>query len=104
MRLLSGLIIGVLLQVTLIGQASAQCADPRGNSYCTNGGQVTFTPPAQPSQEQPPQQPQPQQQQPQPAQQQSPAVQPNAPASSDASLTLDPQAAAAGDSVSITGQ
>jgi len=26
--------------------ASAQCADPRGNSYCTNGGQVTFATPA----------------------------------------------------------
>ena len=26
--------------------ASAQCADPRGNSYCQNNGQVTFTTPA----------------------------------------------------------
>src|SRR5215470_15507463 len=25
--------------------AAAQCADPRGNAYCGNGGQVTFNPP-----------------------------------------------------------
>jgi len=46
---------GVLLALPLgpLAQvASAQCADPRGNSYCTNGGQVTFSSP--PSQPQPP--------------------------------------------------
>src|ERR1700687_1840178 len=42
-------------QVVMAPIGSAQCADPRGNSYCTNNGQVTFGTPA--SQSQTPSQP-----------------------------------------------
>jgi hypothetical protein len=101
--------------------ASAQCADPRGNSYCQNNGQVTFTTPS--SQSQTPSQPcadprgnaycqsNPSAQNtvaPPPGgtanQGNSPAAQPNAPASSNASISLDPPVAPAGTTVTITGQ
>jgi hypothetical protein len=100
-RLLVGAL--VVLQAAMVAPvASAQCADPRGNSYCQNGGQVTFSaPPAQSSL--PPTQPQPT-----PAdaagQATSPAVQSNAPAAAAASISLDPPTAPAGATVIVSGQ
>ena len=49
-----GLSLVAALQLA-VPVAGAQCADPRGNSYCSNGGQVTFTTP--PSQSAAPSQP-----------------------------------------------
>lgn len=92
--------------------ASAQCADPRGNSYCQNGGQVTFNPPPG-QQSQPPAQPSGQVVAPAPVQPQpgtagnpgnSPAVQPNAPAAANASINIDPPIAPAGATATISGQ
>jgi len=40
----------LLLQAAVFAEgASAQCADPRGNAYCTNGGQVTVQNPNPPT-------------------------------------------------------
>ena len=106
-RLVLGVVVGLVLETAvLVGSVSAQCADPRGNSYCENNGQVTFTTPgggtSNPTNNAPaPNAPAPNNA---PAQQQSPAVQSNAPVSADASITLDPPSAAAGESVSITGR
>jgi len=104
--------------------ASAQCADPRGNSYCQNNGQVTFAAP--PAQSQPATQPcadprgnaycqaapvsQPAQViAPAPAQtspqtSSNPVLQPNAPASPSASVSVDPAVAPAGATITVTGQ
>jgi hypothetical protein len=132
-QLLARLLIGVLLVLpaaAAVPIASAQCADPRGNSYCSNNGQVTFNPPPNPSQPAsqpcadprgnaycqgtssphtsqviaPPVQPV------QPAQTgatnapgaNSPAVQPNAPVTTNANLIVDPPSAAAGATIAIT--
>jgi hypothetical protein len=131
-RAMALVVSGVLL-VVLPGPAaqvaSAQCADPRGNSYCSNNGQVTFNPPPGSSQTsaQPCADPrgnaycqnggqatsaQPQAQ-PQPASQpasangpasSNPALQPNAPQSASASISLDPPSAPAGASVTVSAQ
>lgn len=115
------LLVGSSLAAPL---ASAQCADPRGNSYCSNNGQVTFSPPpgsgSQPSnvpcadprgnaycQSNPPSNPPVPQTPPQtgvtaPPAANNPAVQPNAPATSAASVAVDPAAAPAGSTVTIT--
>jgi hypothetical protein len=107
--LLFGLFTAFLLQsATLVGEVAAQCADPRGNSYCSNDGQVTFSAP--PSGSAPAQsntapaapQSQPTQSSAPPAQ--SPAIQSNTPASGTASLSIDPPSAPAGATVSITAQ
>jgi hypothetical protein len=47
-RTVSFLLTSVLLALPFgpaLQVASAQCADPRGNTYCSNNGQVTFNPP-----------------------------------------------------------
>ena len=131
-RFIYGLVAAMLLQsAALVGQASAQCADPRGNSYCQNNGQVTFTTPANPSK--PPTQPcadprgnaycqgssssqttQPAAPPVQPAQTGGtaatngnnapalPAIQSNAPSAPNASMSIDPPSAPAGSTVSVT--
>jgi hypothetical protein len=114
-------LVGSSLTVPL---ASAQCADPRGNSYCSNNGQVTFSPP--PNSSQPSnvpcadprgnaycqsnasnasaaQQGVPQTGVTAPPAGNNPAVQPNAPATSNASVSVDPPAAPAGSTITITG-
>lgn len=45
-RAVVGGVLGALLAVAMAPAVSAQCADPRGNSYCTNGGQVTVQNPS----------------------------------------------------------
>jgi hypothetical protein len=124
----------LLLQaLSVVEIASAQCADPRGNTACANGGQVTFSPPpGQPASNQPCADPRgnaycqtnPSTQTTQGGGQvvapassatgaaatsntgnaNSPAVQPNAPASPNASINLDPPTAPAGATVTVTGQ
>ncbi|GAC1314376.1 MAG: hypothetical protein NVSMB2_03710 [Chloroflexota bacterium] len=88
------LVLGAALALPA-ASAIAQCADPRGAGYCTNNGQVTFGPP--PSQGVAPAPP--------PANgATSPAVQSNAPASSNASISVDPARAPAGATVTLSGQ
>ena len=103
-QLLARLLVGLLLILPAAAAApiaSAQCADPRGNSYCTNNGQVTFNPPpggAQPVQPA------------QPAQTggtnapgaNNPAVQPNAPVAANPTLVVDPSSAPASATITIT--
>ena len=97
------LVVGVALLLPATS-ASAQCADPRGASYCTNNGQVTFGPP--PGQSVAPAPP-PATGAPAPPPATgatSPAVQSNAPASSSASISVDPASAPAGATITVTGQ
>jgi len=101
------LVLSVALSATAFAPgvqvAGAQCADPRGNSYCTNGGQVTFNPPPSGS-TQPPNVTGGGEATVPTGQDSNPALQPNAPASPRAFITLDPAAAPAGATVTITGQ
>ena len=105
--IITGTLTVVILGMASATVASAQCADPRGNSYCPNNGQVTFNPPpsgAQPAQPVQPVQPA------QPAQTggttapaaNNPAVQPNAPATANATLVVDPPSAPASATITIT--
>jgi hypothetical protein len=127
-------ILAAMLLLSALGAAqvaNAQCADPRGNAYCSGAGQVTFSPP--PAGQSPANLPcadprgnaycqsNPSSQNAQggqviaPAQppstgtgvsnpSNSPAVQSNAPAAANASLSIDPPVAPAGASVTVTGQ